>query len=227
MRRVAHAVGVTPMAIYHHFPDREALLRSITDREFARLKEYSDKLLARAAHRSDLVWLVDAYLDYAFARPRIFDYVFSKPRFDARRFPRDFRARRSPTLTPMADFVAEAMADGRLAKDDVWEVALQLWAHAHGYLALYRAGRFQMSRARFRDLYHRAVRRLLRGLELRATVPRRPSLAAKRDGRPRPTEARSHLRGSRDGFHRRVARSTHVTSHADQRAASHPAREDV
>ena len=79
--------------------------------------------------------------------------------------PRDFRARRSPTLTPVADRVAAAMADGRLAKDDVWEVALQLWAHVHGYVSLYRAGRFRLSEARFRDLYHRAMVRLVRGLE--------------------------------------------------------------
>jgi AcrR family transcriptional regulator len=37
MRRVAEAVGITPMAIYHHFPSREALLNTITDREFAKL----------------------------------------------------------------------------------------------------------------------------------------------------------------------------------------------
>ena len=40
MRRVAEAVGVTPMAIYHHFPSREALLNTITDREFAKLLSY-------------------------------------------------------------------------------------------------------------------------------------------------------------------------------------------
>jgi hypothetical protein len=32
MRRVAQAVGITPMAIYHHFPNREALLDFVVDR---------------------------------------------------------------------------------------------------------------------------------------------------------------------------------------------------
>ncbi len=32
MRRVAEAVGITPMAIYHHFPNRGALLNLITRR---------------------------------------------------------------------------------------------------------------------------------------------------------------------------------------------------
>ena len=35
MCRVAEAVGITPMAIYRHFPNREARLSS-ADREFAK-----------------------------------------------------------------------------------------------------------------------------------------------------------------------------------------------
>jgi AcrR family transcriptional regulator len=166
MRRVARAIGITPMAIYHYYPSREGLLKSITDAEFAKLGAHAGRLLARSKTRgkSDLTRAVDAYLDYAFARPRIFDYVFSKPRFDARKFPEDFQARRSPTLNPVADVVAEAMTKGELKKDDVWEVALQLWAHVHGYVALYRGGRFSLDEKQFRALYHRAVRRLLEGV---------------------------------------------------------------
>ena len=76
---------------------------------------------------------LDAYLEYALSRPQIFDYLFGKPREDARRFPDDFRARRSPTLNPLADMVAKQMEAGLLKEDDLWEVTLELWAHAHGY----------------------------------------------------------------------------------------------
>ena len=31
MRRIAKEVGITPMAIYYHYPNRQALLQSITD----------------------------------------------------------------------------------------------------------------------------------------------------------------------------------------------------
>jgi AcrR family transcriptional regulator len=164
MRRIADAVGITPMAIYHHYTSREDLLKRVTDAEFEKLEELSDALLAKRKSNLDLVKAVDAYVDYAFARPRVFDYVFSQPRFDARRFPRDFRERQSPTLNPLADLVSDGMKRGRLRHDDVWEVALQLWAHAHGYVMLHRAGRFAVDHAQFRALYHRAVERLLRGL---------------------------------------------------------------
>jgi AcrR family transcriptional regulator len=164
MRRVAEAVGITPMAIYHHFPNREALLDSITDREFAKFLGYIERRIAPGSPEEQVLGPLEAYIDYAFDRPRIFDYVFSQTRPAARRYPEDFRARRSPTLNPLADRVAEAMADGWMKKDDVWEVALELWAVTHGYVALYRAGRFSLDEREFRALVQRALRRVVCGL---------------------------------------------------------------
>jgi AcrR family transcriptional regulator len=40
MRRIAAAIDVTPVAIYHHFPSREALLQAVTDQEFAKLLDF-------------------------------------------------------------------------------------------------------------------------------------------------------------------------------------------
>lgn len=165
MRRVARAVGITPMAIYHHFPNRQALLKFVTNREFEKPVDHTDMLQRGVARASQLLRVMDYYLDYSFMRPMIFDYVFSQYRVDARRFPDDFRARRSPTLNRVADTVASAMRSGVLRKDDVWEVALELWALIHGYVALYRAGRFALSEKQFRLLCRRSLTRLLDGLK--------------------------------------------------------------
>jgi AcrR family transcriptional regulator len=165
MRRVAQAVGITPMAIYHHFPNREALLNFVVDREFAKFLGYMQARPMRGSNESRLLGCMDSYIDYAFDRPRIFDYVFSQPRPNARRYPDDFRARRSPTLNPVADLVAHAMEAGHLKRDDIWEVALELWAHAHGYVTLYRGGRFHLSEKEFRALVRRSLRRMLHGLK--------------------------------------------------------------
>jgi len=164
MRRVAQAVGITPMAIYHHFPNREALLNSITDREFTKLLNYIQAHPLRGNAEARLIAVMDGYVDYALAQPRVFDYVFSRVRQGARQFPEDFRARRSPTLNPVADAIAEEMEKGTLKKDDVWEVAFGLWAHVHGYVVLYRGGRIGLSEKEFRELLHRSVRRFVDGL---------------------------------------------------------------
>ena len=164
MRRVAQAVGITPMAIYHHFPNREALLNSITDREFTKLLNYIQAHSLRGNAEARLIAVMDGYVDYALAQPRVFDYVFSRVRQGARQFPEDFRARRSPTLNPVADALAKEMEKGTLKKDDVWEVAFGLWAHVHGYVVLYRGGRIGLSEKEFRELLHRSVRRFVDGL---------------------------------------------------------------
>ncbi len=165
MRRVAKAVKITPMAIYHHFPNRTVLLNTVVDREFARFQEELLQQERRGgSHESILLHSLDAYVAYAFKRPRIFDYVFSQPRENARQYPEGFRSGQSPSLTAIATMAERAMKDGFLRKADVWEVALALWAHVHGYVTLYRAGRFNLSEKEFQALVHRSTKLLIYGL---------------------------------------------------------------
>lgn len=164
MRRVAKDVGITAMAIYHHFPNRETMLHAVVDSEFERLVEFFNPPTGKQSFETSIVHVMDGYIDYALAHPRIFDYVFSMPRPGARRFPDDFRARRSPTLNITADVVSSWIKAGKLKRDDKWEVAMELWAQVHGYLMLWQAGRFHLSEDEFRKLVHRSIRRLVHGL---------------------------------------------------------------
>jgi AcrR family transcriptional regulator len=165
MRRVADAVGITPMAIYRHFPNRAALLKRISDDSF---NEIAHHWSARGKGKDIIARLMAVqriYLDYALAHPHLFDHAFSSKRDDARRYPEDFRDRLSPTLNVVADVVTEAMDAGVLRRDDVWDVAMTLWAHTHGLIALYRAGRFSYDEAAFRNFYDASLGRLLDGLK--------------------------------------------------------------
>jgi AcrR family transcriptional regulator len=165
MRRVADAVGITPMAIYRHFPNREALLKRLSDDSFNTVAQEWE---ARATHPDilkRLLALLEPYLNYALEHPHLFDHAFSVRRDDARRFPEDFRARQSPTLNVVADAVAEGVRRGVLKQDDPWDVAMSLWAHAHGLVALYRAGRFNDDEAQFRKFYFESIRRLIDGIK--------------------------------------------------------------
>jgi AcrR family transcriptional regulator len=164
MRRVAEAVGISAMAIYRHFPNRDALLKRLSDDSFQQAaQDWSGKLRATDP-RKRLLQSIEPYLDYALRHPHLFDHAFSVRRDDARRFPEDFRARQSPTLNLVADTVAEGMRAGVLRKADPWDVAMSVWAHAHGLVALYRAGRFSYDEAQFRAFYMQSLRRLIDGL---------------------------------------------------------------
>ena len=165
MRAVAKAVGVTAMAIYHHFPDRDALLLALADVEFDRIGALFDRWPARGSPVRRLRRMAESYVDYAFDRPRLFAFVFLQDRPDVRRFPADFRDRRSTVLNRVADTVAEAMLAGAVRKDDFWEVAVDLWAFVHGHVALYRGGRFAYSEPEFRAFFRRSLNRFLRGLK--------------------------------------------------------------
>jgi len=165
MRRVARAVGVTAMALYHHFPDRDALLRALAAVESDRIAALFDSWPARGSPVRRLRRMAESYVDYAFGRPRLFAFLFLQDRPDVRRFPADFRERRSPILNRVADTVAEAMLAGALRKDDFWEVAVDLWALVHGHLALYHGGRFAYSESEFRAFFRRSLNRFLRGLK--------------------------------------------------------------
>ena len=165
MRRIADAVGITPMAIYRHFPNREALLKRLSDDSFQAI---AHEWAAHGTHPDvleRLLALLTPYLDYALTHPHLFDHAFALRRDDARRFPEDFRERQSPTLTVIADAIDEGMRQGVLRKDDAWDVAMTLWAQAHGLIVLYRAGRFSYDEAQFRAFYLASLRRVIDGIK--------------------------------------------------------------
>jgi AcrR family transcriptional regulator len=165
MRRVAEAVGITPMAIYRHFPNRETLLKRISDDSFQSVADSWQERSERGDVIGRLLATQMLYLDYALAHPHLFDHAFSVRRDDARRYPEDFRARRSPTLNVVTDTLAEGMREGVLRRDDPWDVAMTFWAHAHGLIALYRAGRFSYDDPSFRAFYRASIGRLLDGIK--------------------------------------------------------------
>ena len=57
------------------------------------------------------------------------------------------------------------MRAGVLRQDDPWDVAMTLWAQAHGLIVLYRAGRFSYDETQFRQFYSASIGRLLDGIK--------------------------------------------------------------
>jgi AcrR family transcriptional regulator len=164
MRRIAEAIGVTPMAIYRHYRNRTSLLNSLADEGFAELaaRLVGRKLAGSVEER--LMKLLDVYLDHALAAPRLFELMFLAPREGARSYPRDFRAGRSPTANAMREVVQRGIDRGYFRQDDAWEIVFALGALSHGLIMLYLGGRMGVPVAHFRALYRRSFRRHIRGL---------------------------------------------------------------
>lgn len=160
MRRIAGAVGVTPMALYKHFADKDALRNALMADGFAAW----EARVAAIKMRDPLKWLEamgTAFLDFALEEPRRYEAAFLMRASQARRYPQDFADGRSPAMANAYVRIEAARAAGYFpAKVSALDIGLAFAALAQGLVSMYQAGRFA-SEADFRAAYRRAMRHCL------------------------------------------------------------------
>lgn len=71
MRSTAAALGVDPMALYHYFPDRAALLDALVEQAFTPLDQMAARLEQLPDAASRLRSLSEAYLSCVVSAPQI------------------------------------------------------------------------------------------------------------------------------------------------------------
>ncbi|MBS0296494.1 MAG: TetR/AcrR family transcriptional regulator [Proteobacteria bacterium] len=161
MRKVAAAVGLTPMALYRHFADKDALVDALTEDGLA---AWDRRLAAALVGDAEPMWMVEtglnAFIDFALDEPRRFEAAFILPARSARKFPEDFAQRRSAPVNRLLDAIEAARGKGLAADASALEVMMTVWGLGQGLISLYRAGRFS-SEAGFRDFAARAIKRCL------------------------------------------------------------------
>ena len=173
VRAVAAAVGVTPMAIYRHYPGKNGLLDAVAADAFAAW----ERRIAAVRGSTPMAWIENAalaYLDFALRSPRRFEAAFLLRTNVARRFPADFANARSPAGTVLLERIEEAVAAGTLSGARPLDIAIALWASAHGLIMLHRARRFMLDEKAFRTLYADTIRRTLAGFAPTVGGKRRP-----------------------------------------------------
>jgi AcrR family transcriptional regulator len=161
LRAVGTAAGLTPMAVYRHFRDRDALLVAVGEAAFAEWQRRIEAIGTKAP----LDWLRAAgraYVAFALDAPGRFEACFVISTSVERRYPADFAAGRSPVVAKVVEQIEAAQRDGDLPPDDPLESALFFWAELHGLAMLHRSGRMALSRRAFLALADRALDRLLR-----------------------------------------------------------------
>ena len=160
LRSVAKRVGITPMAIYRHFDSKEALVDALVLDGLAQWSARVDAL-PPAKGLAKVEQIGEAFLDFALEEPRRFEAAFLIHSKEARRYPDDFVAGRSPAGTVQLKAIEQAMADGVLEAHSAIEIMMTNAALGQGLVTLYRAGRIAGGEAEFRKLYRRATRRVL------------------------------------------------------------------
>jgi len=151
VRKVATRAGVSPMAMYRHFADKGALLNALMDDGLAAWEQ-----IVRAIRANDpMEWLeavTEAFLKFALSQPHRFDAAFFLPAPEARRYPDDFVAGRSPVIAMIMIRIDQAKADGRLGDTPAVDIALALASLAQGLVSMQRANRFSSDK-QFRMLF--------------------------------------------------------------------------
>ena len=159
LRDVAAKVGITPMAIYRHFADKEALVDALV---LDGLDEWSARVAALPAAEglAKIEQMGEAFLDFALREPRRFEAAFLLPSRKARRYPDDFAAGRSPAGNVQLSVLEQGIRQGKIAGAPPVEIMLINSALSQGLVTLYRAGRIAGGEEEFRALYRRAMRRV-------------------------------------------------------------------
>jgi len=159
IRKVAARAGVSPMALYRHFADKDALLSALVSDGLA----VWEKIVRSLAARDPMEWLdqlIEAYMDFALKQPHRFDAAFFLPAPDARRYPDDFASGRSPVIAMIMVRIDQARADGRVGDKPALEFVLSLSALAQGLVSMLRANRFSDER-QFKKLFRSVLRKYI------------------------------------------------------------------
>jgi AcrR family transcriptional regulator len=160
LRSVSAAAGLTPMAVYRHYPNKEELLRAAGVEAFAAWQKRAESIRAT----EPLEWLRQAgrlYVQFALDEPARFDACFVLRTGVERRYPRDFRAGKSPVVALTVTRIEAAQGAGSIAAGDALEIAMIFWAQLHGLVMLQRSGRMSMSRPALFALAARSTECLL------------------------------------------------------------------
>lgn len=173
MRSVAKAVRVTPMALYRHFADKDALLNAVAERGFATLETYLAKAGAESRPIRRMRQGLIQYREFALAHRRMFELMFFLPRAGVPKAPASLGETTSPSFGKLIETLKQCMDAGSVRRSDPGLVILMLWAMAQGLIALHFSGRFGAD-ATFREIFDLAL-----DTELDALKPRQdPSARA-------------------------------------------------
>ncbi|MEP7345610.1 MAG: TetR/AcrR family transcriptional regulator [Gemmatimonadaceae bacterium] len=161
MRTVAADVGMSPMGLYRHFADRDALVDAMVDRCLAAFEEALRSTTRRGTPLQRLRGLMRAYVDFALGERAMYDLLFRSTRPSNDPFFDEYKAGTSPSFELLRAAVADVMATADVSDANSVEAAVSIWAQAHGLTSLFLAGRFGGGEQLFRKFYMRSMERVI------------------------------------------------------------------
>lgn len=155
MRDVAKRCGVSATAIYHHFPDREELIRQVLRIGFGRFREYLERGAEASDPRDRLLAIAAGYIDFALDYPSDYEAMFGRADvLPKNAYPKGLNEQKAK-YTPfrrLVDIIGEYRQSGAIRVSDPETIALFLWSTLHGLVMLYVAKHVDLTPKKFREV---------------------------------------------------------------------------
>jgi AcrR family transcriptional regulator len=156
IRRIADQVGLTPMAIYRHFRDKDAIIDALVGAGYRKWEKQFEAVPRSHMPVERIRAGLLSYVEFALEERRLFELMYLVPRRTTAS-----PATKSAAFTSMMDAAREAVASGLIGGDPA-EVILLAWSTTHGLVALHFSGRFGFNDGLFRRVAARNIDSLLR-----------------------------------------------------------------
>jgi AcrR family transcriptional regulator len=135
LRKLAKDTGVTTMATYHHFANKEALLVQIAISGFARLSEMMMKdCSADAGLDQNVKAIMRGYFKFALQNPYVYHLMFGQE-IQAKPTIPEFKEASSKSFYLMANSIRKYLEDSG-HEVDVDAVGMSFWGTLHGLVCL-------------------------------------------------------------------------------------------
>ena len=134
MRRIAEAIEYSPTTIYHHFEDKDDLVQSLCEEDFARLLGVLQVQAPPEDPAEQIRQLGLAYARFGLDHPNHYRFMFMTPAKFENGHELSDPGQKAFGLLRTA--VEKAIESGRFRPGDVDTLAQVLWASLHGAVAL-------------------------------------------------------------------------------------------
>jgi AcrR family transcriptional regulator len=142
MRKIAKKINYTATTLFHHFPNKDALLLAVCEADFLALRHSFEKIATIADPLERLRSMGTAYVSFALEHPSHYRLMFMTPNLHQMDLQTERLRKGNPDQDTYA-FVRETVAmviEAGLLRDEYKDadlVAQILWSGVHGVVALH------------------------------------------------------------------------------------------
>jgi AcrR family transcriptional regulator len=141
MRKVAQALGCSPMTAYRYYADHGELIADLRTEAFRKFADEQQQTFVRyQTAREKIVSLVRNYVEFALREPDAYRLMFFVEPTQANYEATALRRESSRAFSYLLHSVEDGFSDGLFVGDSLTKATL-LWAQLHGLVALYLAGK--------------------------------------------------------------------------------------